>query len=82
MGDTDSILFFPFLIKLAKNVQGDFQRIEFIIHRNISRASIFNAVHEMLELQLERIIFVDKNTFDQRFLLIPQRTFAHLMLRR
>lgn len=72
MSNAGSVLFFPFLIKLAKNIQGDFQRIEFIIHRYISRASIFNAVHEMLEFQLERIIFVDKNTFDQRLLFIPQ----------
>ena len=65
-------LFFSFLIKLVKNIQGDFQRIEFIIHRNISRSSIFSSINEMLELKFEGIIFVDKNPFDQRFLCVPQ----------
>ena len=65
-------LLFYFLVKLVKNIQGDFQRIEFIIHRNISRASIFSAINEMLELKFEGIIFVDKNPFDQRFLFVPQ----------
>ena len=73
-------LLFYFLVKLVKNIQGDFQRIEFIIHRNISRASIFSAINEMLELKLQGIIFVDKNPFDQRFLFVPQCTFSHLML--
>ena len=72
MEDAGLALFFSFFIKLVKNIQGNFQRIEFIIHRDISGASIFNAINEMLELQLEGIIFVDKNPFDQRFLLVSQ----------
>ena len=52
-------------IELGQNIQGNFQRIKLIIHRNISWTSIFNAIDKMLELQLERVIFVDKNSFDQ-----------------
>ena len=65
-------LFFILKIELVKNIQGDFQRIEFVIHCDISGTSIFCAINEMLELQLEGIIFVNKNPFDQGFLLVPQ----------
>ena len=58
-------LLFSFSIELGQNIQGNFQRIKLIIHRNISWTSIFNAIDKMLELQLERVIFVDKNSFDQ-----------------